>query len=515
MKLNSIIYILIALIFCTACEDFLDQKPITETTSEDVFSSASAISLLVLGAYEPMRWEFNPQFGDSYSMVYLYTDVRSDDVVIENKYNQPHSHDFQIFSDMTSVNTNLEGIWSKFFTGVSRSNKVILGVKESKEGILTEDVKKLYIAEAQFLRAYYYFELVKNFGDVPLFDETPVDVSAVGTDRLQRKPVNEVYAQIEEDLKEAANVLPTSQTQKHKATKGAALGLLAKVFLYQKKWQDAADAAKAVIDLGIYSLEDNYADNFKLDNEFGDESIFEINYTNDPSGGAFSRDAKGSLTAQFFSPYISFPVHGWSYNVVTKDLLNSFDAENDLVRKDATVIEDGTYIESQAIKDKNLYPFPEGWSADKIPPALYGDGFVYSRKYYLTHEEVTEKAASFSLSPLNHKVLRYAEILLIHAEAVAMGATGNGQSSFDKVRKRVGLETKELTLEAIKIERRLELATEWNRFHDLVRWGDAENELEGFTVGRDEVLPIPFNEIHMAGKDKNGNNILTQNPGYK
>jgi len=520
MKHTKYLFALLAVLSTACMDDFLIQEPITEPATELVFANQEVIELLLPGAYQPMRWEFNPVFGDSYCMSYHYTDVRSDDVVIENTFFQPHGHGFENFVDLTSNNIIVGMTWLKFFTGIARSNQIIRGLANVDSTVLDASTKNLFLGEAKFLRAFYYFEAVKNFGDVPLFGDEVVDIGVA--ENIMRRPVADVYAQIEADLIEAAGVLPSSRpresedpTQSYRATQGAAMGLLAKAYLYQEKWQAAADQAQAVIDLGVYDLETNYGDNWLLSNEHGIESIFEVGYFNDASGGSWGPGAQGSLTAQFFSPNLAAPVTGWNYNLITPELRDLFEAEGDDVRRTATVIEDGSSFESQVLTDAGLNPIPDGFTDDNLNQNdLYGQDFSYSRKYFLTPEEVTDQTAGFVLSSLNHKVMRYSEILLILAEAVANGAAGNGQAAFDQVRERVGLTTKPLTLANIKLERRLELATEWNRFHDLVRWGDAAVEIDGFTTNRDELLPIPFNEIILAGKDDSGNDILTQNPGY-
>ncbi len=506
-----------------SCEDFLDQEPITDPLPSVVFSDAGTIELLMTAAYQPLRWEFNPAFGDSYCMNYIFTDVRSDDVIIENHFFQPHSHGFETFVDLTSENVNVQGIWAKYFAGINRVNIIIQGLLEVDAEVLGASLADEFLAEAQFLRAYFYFELVRNFGGVPLATEDQQFDPAI-PETMKRKSAKEIYAQIELDLTTASENLPITrgdERQFFRTTRGAALGLLAKVSLYQRKWQAAADAAQAVIDLGVYDLEEDYASNFSIANEFGIESIWEISYTGDPAAGQWSVNSQSSLTAQFFSPsFDGTNVFGWSYNLTTPELIEAFQNEGDQIRREATIMMDGDVFESEALTDAGFNPIPEGFldswaNSPESGGQLYGDDFAYSRKYFLTPEELeTYAAGGLQLSPLNHKVMRYSEVLMILAEAVAMGASGNGQAAFDEVRTRVDLTSKPLSLEAIKLERRLELATEWNRFHDLVRWGDAATELEGFSVGRDELLPIPLKEIRVAGTDASGEDILAQNPGF-
>ncbi|MTI32073.1 RagB/SusD family nutrient uptake outer membrane protein [Xanthovirga aplysinae] len=516
MKYKLVVLMCFVTVFMTACyEDFLEEEPIVEELTKDVFSSEAEIAQLLPAAYHPMRWEFNNTLGDGYCMPLMYTDIRSDDVIIENALYQPPSHDLQNFTTLNSSNLFVKSIWLKFFTGVANSNQIIQGLVVTE--VLDANVKALYLAEAKFLRAYYYFELVKNFGEVPLFGDEPADIS--NPDEVKRKPIAEVYAQIESDLIIAAEGLPTVQNEQYRATRGAALGLLAKVYLYQEKWQAAADAAQDVIDLGIYELEENYVDNFKIDNEFGKESIFELDFINDPAGGAWTTGKQTSLSLQFFAPaFAPTTIAGWNYNLTTSDLLKAFNDEGDTERRDATIMQEGHTFDSQILTDAGFNPIPDGWFSGGIngpeSGGRYGNDYAYSLKYFLTPEELEASSPGLQQSALNQKVMRYAEVLLILAEATVNGASGSGQEAFNQVRERAGLSSKPLTLEALKLERRLELATEWNRFHDLVRWGDAESRLENFRRGRDEYLPIPVDDILATGQDENGEFILTQNPGY-
>lgn len=518
MKKIIHIFITVGALLTSCTESFLDQLPITEPLSADYFADAENIPTLIASAYQPMRWEFNPQYGDSYCMTYMYTDVRSDDVILENKNFQPHGHVFEDFVSQNSSNINVQLIWSKFYTGIAKANFVIQGLVQVDDATLDPALKKLYLAEARFLRAFYYFEVVRNFGAAPLFGDEPADLGVA--ESVKRKPTSEMYAQIEADLLIATEHLQTTMPEAYQASKGAALGLLSKVYLYQEKWQDAADAAQAVIDLGIYSLEENYADNWDLLNEFGKESLFEISYTDDVSGGNWNPDAKTSLTLQFFSPnFAPTPLLGWSYNLTTPELLTAFNSEGDTERRDATIMQEGHTFGSAILEGFDFDPIPADWFDEWIngPESngqRYGDDFHYSLKYFVTPEVMDEYMPGLQQSSLNHKVMRYAEVLLILAEAVVNGASGDGQGALDQVRLRAGLTTKSLSIDAVKLERRLELATEWNRFHDLVRWGDAAQELEGFTVGRDELLPIPLDDILLTGSDGSGKFLLEQNPGY-
>ena len=202
---KSILLIVLGLFTHTSCNDFLCQEPITDLTPDQVFQSADAIQLLLNAAYDPMGWEYNEQFGDSYTMPYIYTDVRSDDIIVENYFFQAHSHGFENFKDLKSTNINVEGIWNKFFTGVAASNEVIRGLSgDQTDSPLSQAQIDVFLGEALFLRGYYYFEIVKNFGDAPLFDETAVSPTSPA-DQLKRKPAAMIYEQVEEDFKKASH----------------------------------------------------------------------------------------------------------------------------------------------------------------------------------------------------------------------------------------------------------------------------------------------------------------------
>ncbi|MGL1889091.1 MAG: RagB/SusD family nutrient uptake outer membrane protein [Reichenbachiella sp.] len=523
---SRILTLLMAVLVLAACEDYLDVVPKTEPLVSDVFANPADIERLLLSSYQPMRWERNAAFGDSYCMPYMYTDARSDDHITENKFFQPHGHGFVIHPDndifLTSDNINVEGIWAKFFTGIASSNTVIQGVQEVSDDVLDADVKNLYISEARFLRAFYYFDAVRAFGPVPLFGDAPLDVSDLAS--LKRLPIEEVYVQIESDLDSAIKYLPTKGALaiEFRASKGAALALKSKVLLYQEKWQASIDAADELIGLGDYELEVNYADNFSIDNEFGVESIFEIHYEYIAGAGTFTTSASSSLALQFFAPNLGAELGGWNYGLVFPELRDAFATEGDDVRRSASLIEVGTDLGSPRLEAAQQSPVTAGpidyvnSNGDGGP--RYGTDFVFPRKHFMTPEDLQiHSEGRIQESALNHKVIRLSDVYLMLAEATLNGATSSvmsGQEAFDLVRSRVNLPSKPLTMDALKLERRLELSFEGSRFYDLLRWGEAASEIEGFLTGKDELLPIPYNDILITGKDSSGEWVLAQNPGY-
>jgi len=462
-----------------ACSDFLEQEPESELLESEVFSDINILESLLNAAYRPLGYEYVGDLTgqDTYCLPFIYADGRSDDILIENYFfGGSKFHDFETLTDLTPSNTQVRAVWFKYFNGLAKTNDLISGLASVNDDVLSTELKEQFVAESRFLRAMYYFELVRNFGDV-------------------------------------------SQTDTKKATKGAAYAQLAKTYLYQSKWQDAANAAQEVIDLGVYQLEENFEDNFKLWNENGIESIFEIHY-DESKAWVFDSRQTSSLAAQLSTPSLAAPLGGWNYNLPTPELINAFMNEGDIIRREASIILGGDSLRSELLAAEGLDPLPVDYSEreaqinDPDGGTLYGLGYGYSKKFFLTAEEVTETTGSIQHSPLNQKVLRYGEVLLILAEAVANGASGDGQGAFDQIRERAGLDSKPLSIENIKLERRLELVNESNRFYDLVRWGDADAEIEQFTAGRDELLPIPAIEIELTGQDEAGADLLSQNPGY-
>ena len=495
------------LVVLTACEDLLEITPETSETEENAFQREEDAILAISAVYDPLQWQFHGELGDAYAFTWMYQGLRSGDLsqdVSGGFFAQ--AAEFENL-DIAENNLFVKTVWFKLFSGVFRANSAIGNITKMPDDVFTGDTKARLIAEAKFLRGLYYFELVRNFGGVPLFTEV-LDVSNI---KVPRSPAENVYEQIETDLEEAAAALPPSYEAGNlgRATSLAANGLLAKVFLYQEKHTEAKTAAEAVIaHEGEYvNLEENYGDNWSLDNEYGIESLFEVGYLDNEIGGTFSIQNDGSLSAQFTSMNVAGTLlTGWQYNLPRQDLYNAFEPGDE--RLDATIIHEGSTFNSQIMTDEGLNPMPGNFLTTNNP--VTG---LYSKKFFITPETAKE-LSSLQRSPLNEKLLRYADVLLIHAEA-SLTAGGDGLTSLNKVRERAGLSPLGgYDLNDIVQERRVELANEGQRFYDLVRWGIAASVLPGFDSNKDELLPIPFDEIITAGTDENGENVLSQNPGY-
>ena len=252
MKNLKIKYIFIAIFIMASCsDDFVDVKSNAEN-SEDYFNSEEEYQQALIAAYDLLQSTYlNVMLGE----------IASDNTLAggENANDVPG---IQEIDDMvhTSINAQLRDIWSWMYAGVNRAN-YIMEFQDKTDFAGKESV----LAQTRFLRAYYYFELVKWFGDVPFAVDTRLkfgDQFSIG-----RTPKEEIYSQIEQDLIYAADNLPYIQSQTGRITKGAAQALLGKAYLYQDKFAEAANVLEDLIDNGPHDLVSDYSTIFENDNE--------------------------------------------------------------------------------------------------------------------------------------------------------------------------------------------------------------------------------------------------------
>jgi hypothetical protein len=392
-----------------------------------------------------------------------------------------------------AVNNELRSLMRWNYAGITRANYIL-----EFQNNIDFSGKDQIIAEAKFLRAFYYFELVKFFGDVPLVIDRRIGASEVT--QLDRSPKSEVYAQIEQDLIESAAVLPVIARAKGRATKGAAQSLLGKVYLYQNKNSDAAQILDEVINSGTYSLIADYADLFSVANENNSETVFDVEYTGAEGGGYGCLVCLEGNAGPGFHGIRQYngPVYGDgnSYNLPTQNLYDAF-ASND-PRRDLTVLDIDAFIAAQPNAASITYAIGAG-----------GHTGFYNNKYIKRQGEIGLPDDDLT-SPVNYRVIRYADVLLMAAEAhYQNGNSGSAQNYLNQVRNRVGLSSINISsVQEIWNERRLELACEGHRFFDLVRTGQAATNISGFQLNKHELFPIPQIEIDLAGGKWN------QNSGY-
>lgn len=478
MKKILITFSFIALFSCT--EDFLEIPLEDRTPAEEFFVSAEDATQAVNAIYNHQLDWLTSAFAHL-----AITQITSDD---SDKGSNPGDaaflNDFSNFTFNSSAFI-LNDYWTGQFRGVNLANQVLTNVPDIE---MDESLKERLLAEAKFFRAYHYFNLVRTFGGVPIYDGLPAD----GLYNIPRNTKEEVYVFIKKDLTEAMQVLPASYgaDQLGRVTEGAAKGLLAKVHMYKSEWPEVLQLTQEIMGMG-YSLYGDYYELFRWQNEYNSEIIFEIQSTAD--GNCQSSSQYGQVQgvrAQF----------GWGFNSPSEDLVAAYE-END-VRQDATILFVGeTTPEGDLITAGN----------DPSNPTRYNQKIYVSSENY-RRNNCAENADS------NIIILRYAEVLLMNAEAnLELGNYDAALESLNEVRNRAKLD--DLTFEseaqlrsAIWHERRVELAQEGDRFFDLVRQGRAAEIFQAlgkqFTPGVNEIFPIPANQISLS------NNVLVQNPGY-
>lgn len=469
-----------------SCDDeFLDVDPQGEEKVEQFWQNGEDATLAVNAMYANLRgW---PQVA--------FAAIAVESLGSDNAEKGSSPSDATFLNDYNNYTVSptdgqLLSFWEGQYQSVNLANQVLDNIPAIN---MDENLKERYLAEAKFVRAYAYFRLTRAFGDVPLHLEVPADASEFN---IPRTPQTEVWAQIEKDLTEAAAVLPQSYSGADvgRATKGAALTLHAKVSMYQGKWQQVLDLTNQVMGMG-YSLVPDYQALFRLQNENSSESIFEIQAAVIPG----NPEASNSQYSQVQGVRGSTG-GGWGFNVPTADLVAAYEPGDP--RKEATIIFRGETT-------------PEG---DAIP--LTGDNPMYNQKSYVPFG-LFQSGAGPEGAQQNIRVLRYADVLLMNAEA--NNELGNSQAALAplemvRARARQGDPNilPEITTtdqgalrEAIWHERRVELAMEFDRYFDVIRQGRGA-EVFGPLGWKEhnKVWPIPQQEIDLSA------GLLTQNPGY-
>jgi tetratricopeptide (TPR) repeat protein len=485
------IYILgVVVLLATSCsKSFLEVVPESYITSSTFFTTESDYSQAVSGAYAVLH--------DVYSDAYVMGEMRSDNTDYNFKANDRGGQNIER-EDITGFVDNSSNMFSnnKYYScyrGISRCNAILDRIDGSS---ISDASKQSFGGETKFLRAFYYFELVRYFGDVPLYLK---EVKSQSESALPRSPVADVYTQIIKDATDASNQLPSTQSQKGRVTQGSALTLLGYIYMTLIDYPKADAALKGVTALG-YNLMPNYADIFKTINKNNIESIFEVQYIQGDQG------LQNNFTYQFI-PALDSTVFitglngnnqsfgGW--NIPSDDLLAAYETGDN--RKAASIVMgynrgNGVFIPSQFIA-KYLNPH-NTWNN------CNDDWMVY----------------------------RYADVLLLLAECLnEEGKSSEALPYLNEVRNRAGLTDISLTNQGllrdiIAHERRVELAFENHRWLDLVRTGKAIDVMNVYGVKTKQensyllsrtyivtadklIFPIPFNEFLV-------NPALRQNNGY-
>lgn len=536
----------------SSCSDWLKEPTPGQTNLADYYTTWQAALENVNAAYTPLAWEYQ----GTYYAEWFIGDIVSDDALKGGQYIQSDMadvYDMENWKTQTDNELLLQYYRAKY-QGIQRCNLVLERVPgmdpelfDEEEYQCVDGLQERIIGEAYFLRAFYYFQLVRVYGGVPLV------LNNLLTDADWQQPratAEAVYDQIVADLTEANKRLWLSSdsrfadTDKGRVTKGAAQAMLLKVNLYRHQYEEARAWGDSIILSNEYSLEPNYADNWLLENENGEESVFEIQYMEDPSsdyseGNGFSRGTFTQILTRSRSQDPMFGSNaGWGFNKPTHNLYDEYE-EGD-PRRDVTIWDATGHMTNESEE-------------------IYCGTPYCSRKYawYTTDVDGNVTGANTlahaSRGPLNYKLIRYADVLLMYAEACeAAGGAGKcgktAEQALNEVRQRAranaadpdalpdypgysikvnGQEIAAPTLQqAIRHERRVELAMEGHRWFDICRWGgfdgqgvkahmdayaatesqEARDEMADFVAGKHELFPIPEEERML--------NAMEQNPGY-
>lgn len=485
--------LLFIFLMLTACNDFLE-KPLQGELTQETFPKTANDALLATNAmYNTLR------ASGFHQGLFPILDIMSDDA---RKGSNPGDAASTIgtYDNFTHIPTesSLNTWWTNLYEGVKRTNVVI----EKVPLIEMEDaVKNRYVSEAHFLRALIYFDLVRAWGDVPLITTVSPAIGAV------RTPSAEIYDLIEQDLLLAIDGLPEKSQYASgdmgRATKGAAKALLAKTYLFRKDFLNAERYALEVIASGEYALMPSFEDANSKAGEFGSESIFEI------AALPFEGIGNGGNQYANVQGVRGTPNRGWGFNRPSLDLQNSFEPGDP--RRDATIIYLGEVLDGITING-------DGGTPDELRDASNNliEIETYNQKVWTPGTDVPTQHDH------NKRILRYADVLLMAAEALdENNKPAEALTYLNEVRERAregnnGIlsditETDKVLLrDLILDERRHELAMEGHRFWDLVRTGKAEAVLGplGFISGKHELLPIPQTEMDLT------NNTWEQNPGW-
>jgi hypothetical protein len=430
---------------------FLDQANNSAAVQQSqYFTTAEQCNTSTEVCYGNIDWG---SWWQTFNWRYLSGEAASDNAWISNTYQATHAtYDAVAQYTLDAGNDRLEGQWIELYKGIGIFNATIEGIQEAP---IDDAGKAKFIAELKFLRAWCYFDLVRNFGGVPLI----LKVYPPNT-HLPRNTAEEVYQQLVADLKESAAVLPRKSEypapDKFRASKGAALALLAKIYLYMEDWANAETAAKQVMDMGDYSLHTDFGELWAYDYNNGSESIFEIQNAS---------SANPPLPSSALYLLNSTADGGWGYYGPTSDLENAYLSENDDIRRVWTINKQGEPVAGD----------PDNPSFDgRGYPANQSKSGRFTRKWYVPK---AQRPANGRYGR-NDIILRLGDVILMHAEACAMQQkTGPALESYKKIRDRVKLPTNtaltgwDLT-NAIRKERRLEMAFEGDRLYDIRRWKD-------------------------------------------
>ena len=484
--------VLLLVVSLSACKkDFLDRRPQGRFTDEDI--PAGSYDAKVFAAYALLRASgFNDHL---YLGIHSY---RSDEAMKGSTQADGAVHG-QMYDEFQydATNGGIQTYWTDHYALIIAANEIIHDIDSLG---LNDPSPIINRAEAKFLRAFAYFDLVRSFGEVPLVD---FKIYEAGDVNVPKSPAAAIYTLIDADLQEAASALPPSWGAQYpgRLTSGAAMALHARTYLFRSDWANALTKAKGVINLNQYGLVSNYGSQFRKSGENGPESIFEIQayFTQTQDFGIMYSNVQGVRGAGQWDL-------GWGWNTPTQKLVDEYETGDP--RRIETILYSG-----------GVDPL----FGENVPAGLARP--YWNKKIYTNPADRAALNNRFGRW-MNHRIIRYADVLLMAAEAAnelggAQNTTdalawlemvrGRARGSNASILPAVTTTDQGELREAIRHERFVELGMEEQRFFDLVRWRIDVDVLtgEGFNYQpKHRLLPLPQAEI-----DKSGGTLI-QNPDY-
>lgn len=495
MKSQLIICVvaLCQLVLFQSCQKgFLDKLPSDQPSSETFFENENDLILAINGAYSGLYW------GSSRVPYSMWLESSTDNSFDRGDYGGMYTAQTGQFGTETTV---FYSIWSSLYTYIASCNNILTNMHKAKE-VSSESVYNQVEAQALFLRAFFYHYLINLYGDVPFITKV---ISLEEGKTLTRTPRAEIAAQLLDDLQVAADKLPVQWTggDMGRITKGAALALRARIALLEGNYQVAAASAKAVMDLNVYELYNDYAKLFQLSGENSKEAIFSLPYL------------RGTTTSAI-PQYIGIrATQGWSIYVPSQNLVNYYECTDGKPIDKSTLFDPENPFESRDPRLKASILTPGQWMGGFLfethPDSTKTSRSQGGKITRVSNQEVTNPFATFTgyiwkkyldsleipayntQSELSYMFIRYAEVLLTYAEAkIELGQVDQSVvDAINKVRTRPSVEMPAVAVQSVddmrkvvRYERTVELAMEGHRLFDIRRWKYAEHVMAGNVLGR-------------------------------
>ena len=562
--MKNLFVVLFVIFAVVSCSDDFTTSTAVGALSDDSLQNAAGVDLLLTGAYSSLNGQRANGFGNGFGFA---ADNWTMDVMADDAHKGSTDDDQ---ADLAAVelmswesgNGYFLGKWGVLFAGINRANAVLDLIGKIEDGDFSNQV-----AEARFLRAHWNFQLQVMFDNVPYIGDEAFSASEFN----QPNPGN-IWDEIEADFEFAMNNLPMSQTEPGRPNAWVAQAYLGKTFLYQSEWSEASTLLNGVVNNGPYDLLPNYVNNFRSDGENGAESLFAIQFSTD-SGQSPNANQSGVLNFPNPGPFGSC----CGFYQPTQDLLNAFqtdanglpllDSFNDqdvtsdygVLSSEPFTMHTGTldpradYTVGRRGIDYNGYGEHIGSDWIRATFADISGPYLPKKNVYHADDAVNTQATGAwgqQLSGINYNVIRFADVLLMAAEAaVETGDLATALANVNRVRARArdseyvqavdgsgdaanylieeypAFSDVDMARSAVRFERRIELGMEGNRIFDLRRWGVANQVMNEYFVNeartitnfgdkvnpyedRHDRFPIPLNAIDLSG------GVLTQNPGY-